>query len=103
MAQRLVSDAGVDPVMVGGLERAGIDLSKPLARRQFIAAEMRKRLSAANERSVKENESGNDRDGDVDSSRGDHNVAPKLKERRSTSQPDLADHWRRDPHSRCRR
>ena len=45
IAERLVRDAGFDPVVVGSLrETRRFDLGSPLASRQFTAAEMRKAL-----------------------------------------------------------
>jgi predicted dinucleotide-binding enzyme len=45
VAQRLVRDAGFDPVVVGSLARTReFDLGQPLASRQFTAAEMRREL-----------------------------------------------------------
>ncbi len=45
IAQRLVRDAGFDPVVVGSLARTReFDLGQPLASRQFTAAEMRTQL-----------------------------------------------------------
>jgi predicted dinucleotide-binding enzyme len=45
MAERLVRDAGFDPVVVGSLAQTRqFDLGEPLAGRQFTAAEMRKVL-----------------------------------------------------------
>jgi 8-hydroxy-5-deazaflavin:NADPH oxidoreductase len=46
VAQRLVSEAGFDPVVVGSLARTReFDLGQPLASRQFTAAEMRRELT----------------------------------------------------------
>ena len=45
VAERLVRDAGLDPIVVGTLvQRRQFDLGQPLAGRQFTAAEMRKAL-----------------------------------------------------------
>ena len=45
VAQRLVRDAGFDPVVVGSLARTReFDLGQPLASRQLTAAEMRRQL-----------------------------------------------------------
>ena len=45
VAERLVRDAGFDPVVVGSLAQTRqFDLGEPLAARQFTAAEMRKAL-----------------------------------------------------------
>ena len=45
VAQRLVRDAGFDPVVVGSLaETRRFDLGQPLASRQFTAAELRREL-----------------------------------------------------------
>jgi predicted dinucleotide-binding enzyme len=45
VAQRLVRDAGFDPVVVGSLARTReFDLGQPLARRQFTAAELRQAI-----------------------------------------------------------
>ena len=45
VAERLVRDAGFDPVVVGSLAQTRqFDLGNPLASRQFTAAEMRKAL-----------------------------------------------------------
>lgn len=45
IAQRLVRDAGFDPVVVGSLARTReFDLGQPLARQQFTAAELRREL-----------------------------------------------------------
>ena len=47
VAERLVRDAGFDPVVVGSLAQTRqFDLGAPLASRQFTAAEMRKALAA---------------------------------------------------------
>jgi len=46
VAQRLVRDAGFDPVVVGSLARTReFDLGAPLASRQFTAAELRKAMA----------------------------------------------------------
>jgi predicted dinucleotide-binding enzyme len=45
VAQRLVNDAGFDPVVVGSLARTReFDLGQPLATGQLTAAEMRRRI-----------------------------------------------------------
>jgi len=45
VAERLVSDAGFDPVVVGSLaETRRFDLGQPIASRQFTAAELRREL-----------------------------------------------------------
>jgi len=45
IAERLVRDAGFDPVVVGSLAQTRqFDLGAPLASRQFTAAEMRKAI-----------------------------------------------------------
>jgi len=47
VAERLVRDAGLDPVVVGGLDRASdFELGKPLASRLMTAEEMRQLLAA---------------------------------------------------------
>jgi predicted dinucleotide-binding enzyme len=46
VAQRLVRDAGFDPVVVGSLARTReFDLGQPLASKQFTAAELRKAMA----------------------------------------------------------
>jgi 8-hydroxy-5-deazaflavin:NADPH oxidoreductase len=46
VAERLVGDAGFDPVVVGSLARTReFDLGQPLARQQFTAAELRRQLA----------------------------------------------------------
>ena len=47
MAERLVSDAGFDPVVIGGLKDSRLfDLGGPLARGDWSAAEMREAAAA---------------------------------------------------------